>query len=156
MASLLGLPADGGGDVAGLHMLPLYKRCRRCRRFATYGTPGPVRREVKSCAGNRRCTARDIGPQRTLAAGVAGFVSSAGRAPRCRTADALPASAPKSARFAARPCVPAPGGCVCVCVCGGGGRSIARNTGGRARSTSSTAAGSAAVCVCVCVCVCVI
>uniref|UniRef100_A0A7S4KBH4 Uncharacterized protein n=1 Tax=Guillardia theta TaxID=55529 RepID=A0A7S4KBH4_GUITH len=31
-----------------LTMLPLYKRCFDCRRFATYGEPGPVRR-TKHC-----------------------------------------------------------------------------------------------------------
>ena len=46
MAVLLGRSLADAGATAGLYMLPLYKRCKRCRRFATYGAPGPVRREV--------------------------------------------------------------------------------------------------------------
>mmetsp|Transcript_12992 Transcript_12992/g.25942 ORF Transcript_12992/g.25942 Transcript_12992/m.25942 type:complete len:421 (+) Transcript_12992:267-1529(+) len=50
-------PIHGGNE--SLTMLPLYKRCFRCRRWATFGIPGPVRR-VRHCKEHASPSDKDV------------------------------------------------------------------------------------------------
>lgn len=48
-----------GANESSLTMLPLYKRCLRCRRFATYGIPGPYRR-ARHCKAHQTPSDKDV------------------------------------------------------------------------------------------------